>query len=148
MQSAVLAICLLLASFAAWAQAIRIGHLETADDIGINWLFFHCNQMGQTLNCTVFQTLIFTDKNSSKWSGINDYSEIAFTWNQATQSWISRESPVGPCGRITIGTLEHDPSAKQFWRYTEKKITTKPEGVTPNGFSCKQLPDMTLNYTW
>jgi hypothetical protein len=40
------------------AQEIRIGHLETSDDVGINWLFFQCNQEGASLGCDVFQTLI------------------------------------------------------------------------------------------
>src|SRR5208337_171077 len=36
------------------------GHLETKDDTGINWLFFHCNKaLDQTrMQCDIIQTLI------------------------------------------------------------------------------------------
>lgn len=142
------ALGILLAPLGAMSQELRIGHLETANDTGINWLFFHCNQGGSTLNCSVFQTLIFTNMEPATCSVANDYSDMTFRWNQTTQAWISQESPTGPCGRISIGTLERDPGARQFWKYTEKKITTKPDGVVPNGPSCKQVVDMTLNYTW
>jgi hypothetical protein len=43
---------------AGHAQELEIGHLETNDDTGINWLNFHCNQQGNTLGCEVFRTLI------------------------------------------------------------------------------------------
>jgi hypothetical protein len=44
----------------ASSQEIRIGHLETKDDPDAisSWVFFNCNQNGQTLTCDVFQTLI------------------------------------------------------------------------------------------
>jgi hypothetical protein len=148
MKSYLIALCILLASFSVRSQELRIGHLETANDVGINWLFFHCNQAESSLKCTVFQTLIFMNQEPATCSVGNDFSEMAFTWNVPTQSWISREGPIGPCGRISIGTLERDPEVKRYWKYTEKKITTQPEGVLDNGLSCKKVPDMTLNYTW
>jgi hypothetical protein len=49
---------LILAPFGAKAEELRIGHLETADDTGINWLFFHCFQNGQVMDCSIFQTWI------------------------------------------------------------------------------------------
>lgn len=131
----------------ASSEEIRIGHLETADDTGINWLFFHCNQARQTLNCTIFQTLVFTDRKSATCSVHNDFSETAFRWNQATQTWVSQEGPIGPCGRITVGNLDHDPEEPRFWRYIEKHVTTNPEGMLGN-LACKSLPDITLHYTW
>ena len=240
MKSPFFALFILLMPFGAMAQELRIGHLETADDIGINWLFYHCNQSGQVLNCSVFQTLIMhqllpskrneeiqkwmkgdpvknfvqyfadtcknmaqiksmilqsqrtgrgadgrpvdarqlddykkmmdaidaacrdtntetvrrfaeliTDQEIATCTVFNDYSDETFNWNQATQAWVSQEGPIGPCGRITIGTLEHDPASKlSWWKYTLKKINTKPDGVLDNGVSCKQFPDSTLNYTW
>jgi len=53
-----LACCGMLIALPASAQELRIGHLETHDDTGINWLFFHCFQQGPALECDVFQTLI------------------------------------------------------------------------------------------
>src|SRR5258708_39722653 len=117
MKSYLVALSVLLASFAAQSQEVRIGHLETANDTGINWLFFHCSQAGSALRCAVFQTLMITNQEPATCSVMNDFSEMAFTWNPATQSWLSREGPTGPCGRISIGTLERDPGAKQFWKY-------------------------------
>src|SRR5580704_2220505 len=52
-------IVLMLSSFGAMSQELRIGHLETADDTAINWLFFHCVQKGQVMDCSIFQTLIW-----------------------------------------------------------------------------------------
>jgi len=151
-----LVLWLMVFPIGANSQEIRIGHLETADDIGINWLFFHCNQAGNTLKCSIFQTLIFKPGPSdmvhepATCSVGNDYSESVFKWNQATQNWISQEGPTGPCGRINIGILERDPQSSQYWKYTEKKITTKPDGVNPDGPSCMQVAklDSTFHYTW
>ena len=49
----------LLATFSALAEEVNIGHLETKDDTGINWLFFHCNKSSdQTrMQCDIIQTL-------------------------------------------------------------------------------------------
>ena len=148
MKAVLFSVYLLLTAFGANAQELRIGHLETADDTGINWLFYHCNQNGQVLKCDVFQTLIFKNMEPMTCSVVNDHSEEIFTWNPPTQSWISQEGPTGPCGRITVGTLELDQESKRFWKYTMKKITTNQAGVWGNGLSCKQVPDMTLRYTW
>jgi hypothetical protein len=49
----------------AIAEEIRIGHLETADDIGSNWLFFHCEKSGVQMECDIFQTLIFHPPSAS-----------------------------------------------------------------------------------
>jgi hypothetical protein len=53
------------------AQEIRIGHLETNDDAGINWLYVVCNKLSLTeMRCDFFQTLIMKkgtfDPNSVK----------------------------------------------------------------------------------
>jgi hypothetical protein len=54
----ILVVALIFASSGAKAEELRIGHLETADDTGINWLFFHCLRNGQVMDCSIFQTLI------------------------------------------------------------------------------------------
>ena len=40
------------------AEEVRVGHLETNDDLGSNWLFFHCDRNGVQMECDIFQTLI------------------------------------------------------------------------------------------
>ena len=43
----------------ARAEEVRIGHLETNDDLGINWLYFRCDKSSTTqMKCDIFQTLI------------------------------------------------------------------------------------------
>jgi hypothetical protein len=142
------AFTILVASSGAVAQEIRIGHLETADDIGISWLYLNCSQAGSKLKCATFQTLIFADPKTASCKVFNDLFEMAFTWNHSTQSWSSSDGPTGPCGMVNTAVLEPDPGAKQFWRYTEKKVSTKPGGVLPDGTSCKKVPDRTMTYSW
>ncbi|HEY5306400.1 MAG TPA: hypothetical protein VIJ52_07010 [Pseudolabrys sp.] len=226
----------------ASAQELRIGHLETHDDTGINWLFFHCFQQGSSLECDVFQTLItheleaaqraadlektmrgntgdavkefpqafgdmcknigpivaaaqnavrtgrgangkpvnsrqaedaqrmfslmsaacqnpnkdtvqrwfefMADEKIKTCQVYNEYSHMKFNYDAATQSWISQEGPVGPCGSFNVSTLKRDPKTQSFWNYTEKKIRTNLSGVLQNGMTCAQLKDYTLNYTW
>jgi hypothetical protein len=48
----------LVSSFAALGQPLEIGHLETADDSGISWQFWSCDQTGTTLHCQITQTMI------------------------------------------------------------------------------------------
>lgn len=59
------AICLMSA---AAAQEVSIGHLETNNDTGINWLFFHCNKIanGAQMACDIFQTYIMKAKTEAQ----------------------------------------------------------------------------------
>ena len=129
--SGLFALGLLAAPLLAGGQELAIGHLETSDDSGgINWLFFHCQQSDPVLRCAIFQTLIMRE--SGNCTVVNDYSEATFNWNNVTQTWILQEGPTGPCGRISIGTLERDRDTPKYWKYTERKINTKSDGyMTP-----------------
>ena len=139
------AIAFLLASVPAFSQEIRIGHLETHDDIALNWIYLHCNQQGETLGCDSFQTLM-----PAPCKVLNDYSHIEFKWNVSSQNWVSRQSPSGVCGIASVETLEKDKTsiAGQFWLYTMRRTTTNPTGTATNGMSCSLLTDQTLHYTW
>ena len=220
------------------AEEVRVGHLETNDDTGSNWLFFHCDRNGIQMECDIFQTLILRppsasdqasklkkflegdpvrdfmqgfgemcksaeqlkstteraaitgkgfdgrvnpdeaknrlptvraiatacatptvesvkafysrmlDDESTTCSIHNDHSHSTFVFDQQTDSWITREGPIGPCGAINIGTLKHDEASQRFWKFTEKRLKTNQSGKLPNGISCSSLPDQTLNYTW
>jgi len=219
------------------AQELRIGHLETKDDIGINWLNFHCNQSGGNLTCDVFQTLIMhkveakdretkiqekivnnddfqknfgeickhidelisigqnslrtgrgadgstinvraaqegllnfnaiaaacknpnsktirnfvelsVDHDIHTCRVINNYSRMTFSWDTATGMWLSKEGPIGPCGSVSIATLEKDKNAPLFWLYTEKTLWMNPDGQLINGLSCSQMRDRVMHYTW
>ena len=60
-------IAALLVSGVAGAEEVRIGHLETKDDTGINWLYFRCEKPAATkMRCDVFQTLIYRAKSDAK----------------------------------------------------------------------------------
>jgi hypothetical protein len=231
---------LIFLSFGAKTEELRIGHLETADDTGINWLFFHCFRNGQVMDCSIFQTLmwhqllpinraddvqkvmqngsvkdftqafgemckninqiktaaqqsiqtgkgadgrkidikkikdrlpffdavadacanpnletirriheIMADQKIKTCEVVNEFSQAEFRWNETTQSWMSQEGPIGPCGRVNIGILERDKSSNSgFWLYTRKHITTNPKGEIPLMGSCSKFPDVTMRYTW
>ena len=79
----------------------------------------------------------------------NSWSKMIFTWDAGTNTWTLHEGPNGPCGSITIGTLEKDKSSKNiFWVYREKHIFTIPDGQLPWKQSCKEPPDIAHNYSW
>lgn len=90
---------------------------------------------------------VMVDQKIATCTVLDDYSHMRFSWNGQTNAWVSQEGPGGPCGRISIATFERDGSTP-FWKYTEKKITTKPDGLIVGLGSCQQFPDYTLNYTW
>jgi hypothetical protein len=49
------------------AEELRIGHLETNDDTGINWLYFVCNKSNATqMTCDIFQTLVMKKKTQNE----------------------------------------------------------------------------------
>jgi hypothetical protein len=49
------------------AEEVRIGHLETNDDTGINWLYFKCDQStAAQMRCDIFQTLIMKKKSHAE----------------------------------------------------------------------------------
>jgi hypothetical protein len=225
----------LIVSGVAAAEEVRIGHLETKDDTGINWLYFRCEKPADTkMRCDVFQTLIYKAKSDAKidaelkqqastdllaefnrnfgqgckslienegkikagigidgkpinprtagagFSAIkvmievckaqtqesaakffksmleqnrrsckvhNDHSQMIFSLDTQTNSWISHEGPTGPCGTFVLSTLTQDPKTS-FWSYVEKKLRTSPKGNLPNGQSCELYPERTVNYTW
>ncbi|SIO24790.1 hypothetical protein SAMN05443247_03127 [Bradyrhizobium erythrophlei] len=63
----VFAAMLVLSYGAAFAEEVRIGHLETKDDTGINWLYFRCEKLAATqMRCDVFQTLIMKKKSETE----------------------------------------------------------------------------------
>lgn len=48
------------------AEEIEIGHLETNDDTGINWLYFHCDKSTpEQMRCSIIQTLIMKKKDQA-----------------------------------------------------------------------------------
>jgi hypothetical protein len=61
----------LLLALSANAEEVQIGHLETSDDIGINWLFFHCDKSADRLHltCDIFSTQIMKAKTETQVSG-------------------------------------------------------------------------------
>jgi hypothetical protein len=51
----------------ALAEQVQIGHLETNDDTGINWLYFQCDKFsGIEMRCGIFQTLIMKKKSQAE----------------------------------------------------------------------------------
>lgn len=53
--------------WAAFAEQVQIGHLETNDDTGINWLYFQCDKLsGMEMRCSIFQTLIMKKKTQAE----------------------------------------------------------------------------------
>jgi hypothetical protein len=90
---------------------------------------------------------IGVDKDLQTCRVVNNYSHINFSFDPTTQMWLSKEGPTGPCGSISVATLERDKKSP-FWLYTEKVIWTNPAGSLPNGLSCSQFHDRTLHYTW
>lgn len=57
----------LFAISSAFAEEIRIGHLETNDDIAINWLYVTCNTTNATqMRCDFLQTMIMKKKTQAE----------------------------------------------------------------------------------
>jgi hypothetical protein len=40
------------------AEQLDIGHLETTDDVGVNWQYWACDRSGNTLHCHIVQSLL------------------------------------------------------------------------------------------
>jgi hypothetical protein len=51
------AVAIALVCGEAKAETVDVGHLETKDDTGINWLFLHCEQDRGVMDCDIFHTL-------------------------------------------------------------------------------------------
>ena len=65
--SLILVIVSLLGPSTAFAEQVRIGHLETNDDTGVNWLYFQCDNTSSTeMRCGIFQTLITKKKGEAE----------------------------------------------------------------------------------
>lgn len=59
MKSLLFILFTLVCATTAPAEEVAIGHLETNDDAGLNWLQLHCDRTGNQMRCDVFQTLLF-----------------------------------------------------------------------------------------
>jgi hypothetical protein len=59
-------------------------------------------------------------------------------------TWVANNGPEGICGRVTIETLEEDPSKPVTWSYTIRKATTTPA----NDPLCASFPDSSFKYEW
>ena len=65
--SLILVIVLLLGPSTALAEQVEIGHLETNDDTGVNWLYFQCDKTsGAEMRCGIFQTVITKKKDQAE----------------------------------------------------------------------------------
>jgi hypothetical protein len=63
------AVAMMLAFTMSWvfAEEVRIGHLETNDDIAINWLYVTCNTINSTqMRCNFLQTMIMKKKTQAE----------------------------------------------------------------------------------
>lgn len=67
-----------------------------------------------------------------------------FKYNLKTKTWVSQESPYGPCGVVSIEIFAKDPR-KGFsdfaWNYTLKQITTNKNGEGTVLVKCSELKD-------
>ena len=63
----ILAVLLAFAVSSTFAEEIRIGHLETNDDVAINWLYLTCNTLSTTqMLCDFFQTMIIKKRSPAE----------------------------------------------------------------------------------
>ena len=69
--------------------------------------------------------------------------ETSFS-QQGPHTWVANNGPEGSCGRVTIETLEEDPSKSATWYYTIRKATTAPA----NSSLCKSMPEGITKYEW
>jgi hypothetical protein len=59
-------------------------------------------------------------------------------------TWVANNGPDGICGRITIETLDEDPTHPRTWRYTVHKVTT----AVSNNTLCEKFTNTTQTYDW
>lgn len=130
---------------AVLAEEIDVGHLETSDDVGVNWAHWSCERTRSQLHCHIFTTLIkqggFVGPITTSPDSclvLNMHSEDTLSWNGT--AWESTET--AGC-TTTKTTLYHDPSAPAFWLAKEVRAYKGP--MCPAEFAGKTL---VLNYSW
>ena len=136
---------LLLNCKTSLAEDIEVGHLETADDNGLNWAFWACSRVGNQLHCHILQTLMRQGGWGSQMKTsqdscllLNMHSEETLSWNGT--AWESTET--AGC-TTTKTTLYHDPSAPAFWLAKEVHAYKGP--MCPAQLAGKTV---TLNFSW
>jgi hypothetical protein len=94
-----------------FAEGVRIGHLETNDDTGINWLYFRCDKttIGQ-MRCDIFQTLIMKSKSQAdvdaelkRQAAMDPLAEFNKGFGEACKSLVENEAEMQQVLKSGIG---------------------------------------------
>jgi hypothetical protein len=107
----VLIAVLMLGGKAALAEEVRIGHLETNDDTGINWLFFNCQKSSPTqMQCDILQTLISKKKTDveidaelKELNGTDPLAQFNKVFGNGCTSLIANEAKIRATQKTGIG---------------------------------------------
>jgi hypothetical protein len=110
---AVIAVFLMATGVArsASAEEVRIGHLETNDDTGINWLYFDCQKSSSSqMQCDITQTLIMKKKTDAEidtelkeLSGTDPVAQFNNVFGEVCKSLVPNESKLRAAQKTGIG---------------------------------------------
>ncbi|WP_369722962.1 hypothetical protein AB8Z38_02510 [Bradyrhizobium sp. LLZ17] len=107
--------CLLLAVLwncqSVLAEEVRIGHLETNDDTGINWLYFNCQKSGSAqMQCDILQTLISKKKTDveidaelKELNGTDSLAQFNKIFGEGCKSLVANEGKLRSAQKSGIG---------------------------------------------
>jgi hypothetical protein len=76
----------------------------------------------------------------------NSFS-MRFRRVQQSNTWTSNDGPDGPCGAITVATMEQDPQHPIFWNYVQKRVVTNPSSWMGNA-QCSAMDQSETRYNW
>lgn len=77
----------------------------------------------------------------------NDFS-MRFRRVQRSNTWTSNDGPNGPCGTITVASMEQDPQEPMFWNYVQKRVVTNPSANWIGNAQCSAMDQSETRYNW
>jgi hypothetical protein len=67
---------------------------------------------------------------------------------QQSNTWTSNDGPDGPCGAITVASMEQDPKYPTFWNYVQKRVVTNPSANWMGNAQCSAMDQSEVRYNW
>jgi hypothetical protein len=67
---------------------------------------------------------------------------------QQSSTWTSNDGPDGPCGAITVASMEQDLQNPIFWNYVQKRVVTNPTANWMGNAQCSAMDQSETRYNW
>ncbi len=88
------------------------------------------------------------DRDSRTCRVVSHQFSMRFRRVQQSNTWTSNDGPDGPCGAITVASMEQEPQSPMLWNYVQKRVITNPSANWMGSAQCSAMDQSETRYNW